>query len=241
MAYISTADVFDAGQGYQGGGGGPGFFAGLGGLFGRLRNGLGKFSFDPRSAYGKFNTAYQGVTNNPFWTKAGGIDGLGKLANVGGAVVQGGKAIGNLVSADQAQSNYDDLAKDIRMTAAANPLAYSNMSMADKKLLRQIKSGTSKNNFGNIMTGVTKGLPKILGNTALGFVTGGIPGAIIQGAGTAVNKGIEGYTSGTEESQGQLQALYDKLLQSEQEYNMMKRPTNLIGSGLQSRYMNQLW
>jgi len=214
---------------------------GLGGGLGKFRNFIGNPNFSLKGMFGSLNNAYKGQTGTDLWTKGAGIDGIGKLANIGGAIYQGGKAIGNLNAAGNADSDYNNTIKDIKMSAAANPMAMSALDISQKKLLRQARSGTAKNDMDNIMSGVGRGLPDIAKNAVLGFATGGVPGALIQGIGTAVNKGTEGYTQGTEEAQAKLQALYDRLNAAEQEYNMMRRPQGLYGAGLQSRYFNQLW
>lgn len=244
-AWVNSGKQAPIGAGIFGGTGTIGNRVGTaaGNLLGRTRNIFSNPNLSLKGMYSGLNNAYMANngTGNPLWTRAGGIDGIGKLANIGGALWQGGKALGNISSAANADKDLNETLKDIKISAASNPLAMSYLDLSQKKLLRQAKSGTHKNDLDNIMSGVGRGLPDILKNTALGFVSGGVPGAAIQGIGTAVNKGTEGYTQGTEEANAKLQALYDQLLASEQEYRRMKRPQGLVGAGLQSRYFDQLW
>ena len=134
------------------------------------------------------------------WNKNSGIAKVGKIANIGGGVYQGGKALSNLISLNAAGDDLDTLRSDILASAYNNPLSNDYLSADQKKLLRELKSGsysskTASNALGAGFGGALTSLPKALINAGLGFVTGGIPGAAIQGIGTLTNAGIQGATS----------------------------------------------
>lgn len=194
-------------------------------------------------------TKLKGVFNNlrskvpPFssiWNKQSGIQplGIGKGANIGSGIAQGVQGIQNLSNLGRAQADYNDLQGDILNAYYSNPLANSFLSPEQSKMIRQIKRGnlnegtTSSEGFWN---GIVGNLGDTLTGAGLGFVTGGIPGAIIGGAGGLINSGISGATQATQSNMDNLDALYQQLLDAQAQYNAMKRP-NITGMGIQQRY-----
>jgi hypothetical protein len=166
---------------------------------------------------------------------------VGQSANAISGIYQGGKAIKGIYDNVNSETDLNDLKKDIRLQMATNPMYDMYMDANDEKLLRKAKNGTLTNNWGGAAEGVMQGLPQAGLSALMGGLTGGIPGALIGGIGSLVNSGIQGYGQGTQEAQSQLQGLYDRLRQANEEYRMMKRPSGLRRAGLSTQYFNQLY
>lgn len=176
------------------------------------------------------------------WTTPGKGTSLGKLANIGSGVVQGGMAVKGLYDNYNIGRDFDSLKNDITLSMASNPMYDMYLTSEDEKYLRQMKNGTMTNdNWNNVADSVIKNLPSTLLQTGIGALTGGIPGAIINGVGGLANSGIQGYGQGTQEDISRLEGIYNRLKQAEEEYRAMKRPRGLSSAGLQSRYYNQLY
>ncbi len=215
----------------------------VGGKLGGFSNKLGNFSLQGITDYAKgVNQSYQAATGNPLWSKAGGIDKLGSLANMAGLLMQGGQAVSGLYDNDQQSGNLDDLISDIQASAYANPLADSYLTADQRRTLRDIKKDRFDDpSISDALGGAMKGVPKALLSAVGGYLTGGVPGAAIQGIGSLVNSGIQGYGSAIQDRDAELQALYEALSNAEQDYNSMRRPANLRGAGLSSRAYNSLY
>lgn len=215
----------------------------VGGKLGGISNKLGNFSLQGITNYAKgVNNSYQAATGNPLWSKAGGIDKIGGLANMAGLLMHGGQAVSGLYDNDQQSGNLDDLMSDIEASAYANPLANSYLTADQRRTLRDIqKDRFDDPSMSDAWNGVIKGVPKALLSAVGGYLTGGIPGAAIQGLGTLANAGIQGYGSAIQDKDAELQALYEALSNAEQDYNSMRRPANLRGAGLSSRAYNSLY
>ena len=166
---------------------------------------------------------------------------LGKLANWGTGIYQGGKAIKGIYDNVQSDNDLRSLKDDINISMASNPMYDMYLDASDEKLLRQMQNGTLNNSVDNIANGIMEGLPSSLLQAGTGFLAGGVPGALIGGIGGLLNSGISGYGQGTEEINAKLTGLYNKLKQAEEEYRSMKRPRGLSSAGLQSRYFNELY
>lgn len=239
-----------AGTNYLSGGTGAkkGLFGGfgasnVGNKLGGFSNALGNFSLQGVTDYAKgVNQSYQAATGNPLWSKSGGIDKLGGLANLAGILMQGGQAVSGLYDNDRQADNLDDLMSDIESSAYANPLASSYLNADQRRTLRDIqKDRFDDPSISDALGGAMKGIPKALLSAVGGYLTGGVPGAAIQGIGTLVNSGIQGYGSAIQDRDAELQALYEALSNAEQDYNSMRRPANLRGAGLSSRAYNSLY
>jgi len=166
---------------------------------------------------------------------------LGALSRWGMGLYQGGKALKGIYDNVNADSDLQNLQKDIRAQVASNPMYNMYLDAADEKLLRQSNNGTLTNGVGSAFEGVARGIPKALLSAVVGGATGGVGGAAIGGIGSLINSGIEGYGQGTAEASDKLQGLYDRLRQADQEYRTMKRPTGLRRAGLSTNYYNQLY
>ena len=224
------------------------FFGGLnaqnvGSKLGGFSNSLGNFSLKGVTDYAiGVNQSYQSATGNPLWSKAGGIDKIGNLANMAGLLMQGGQALSGFYNNSQQSGNLDDLMSDIQASAYSNPLVDSYLTADQRRTLRDIqKDRFDDPSASDAINGAIKGVPKALLSAVGGYLTGGIPGAAIQGIGTLINSGIQGYGSAIQDKDAELQALYEALSSAEQDYNSMRRPANLRGSGLSSRAYNSLY
>ena len=171
--------------------------------------------------------------------------GLGKvktIGNVGMGAYQGIKGLANLNKLSDAGSNLDDIKSQINMSAMSNPLYASYLDSGQKQLLRKVQNGTYGSGVGleGGLEGGLKGVPKAALSALAGWLIGGPWGAAINGVGTLVNSGLEGATKAKDKQAGDLQGLYAALSAAEQDYNSMRRPSNLMTSGLQRRYASQL-
>lgn len=213
-----------------------GLFAGLSGLrskFGAEKSLLGdKIDLSGLKGLGK------DIRATRLWD---GGPKISTAANWGMGLYQGGKALKGLYENISNEQDLDSLKKDVNLQIASNPMYDMYMDAGDEKLLRQMKNGTLTNNWSGALEGTVKGIPQA-GLTALmeGLV-GGIPGALIGGLGSLGNSAIQGYGQGTQEAQAQLQGLYGRLRQANEEYRTMKRPSGLRRAGLSTQYYNQLY
>lgn len=205
----------------------------------------------PTATTATAGTKLKGVFNNlrskvpplsisSMWNKQSGIQplGIGKGANIGSGIAQGIQGIQNLSNLGRTQADYKDLQGDILNAYYSNPLANSFLSPEQSKMIRQIKRGTLNEDTTpseGFWNGIVGNLGDTLTSAGLGFVTGGIPGAIIGGAGGLINSGISGATQATQSNMNNLDALYQQLLDAQAQYNAMKRP-NMTGMGIQQRY-----
>lgn len=202
--------------------------AGLGNAAARFGKAFGNIPGNLKNWFSQFNEGYKGVTNRDLWTAKGGIDGIGGLANLGGGIYHAMNSLNGISNLGSTNSDNRDLARDIKMSALSNPLATTYLDANQKRLLRQLQNGTFDNKSNRTATsdafsGILKDSPKLLKNVLLGFVSGGTPGAIIQGLGTAANSGISAANASKEDRASELQALYDQLSNAERDYNNQRR------------------
>lgn len=218
---------------------GTGGLGGVAGMFSNLRNRFGK----GKSLFGDVNMPnLKGLASDIRGTKLyEGGPSLGGLATTGMGLYQGANAMKGLYENIQSDSDLSSLRTDILSEIDSNPMYDMYLDAGDEKLLRQVRNGTTTNNFSNAASGAIKGIPQALLSTVIGGLVGGAPGAIVNGLGSLGNSAISGYGQGNAKTQSQLQGLYDRLRQASQEYRTMKRPSGLGTAGLQSRYFNQLY
>lgn len=214
----------------------------LGTMYGNLMNKLGQGMSNLKSGASKFATDYAAANNGaPLWNKTTGLDKIGKIGTVAGGAIQGLNAIRGFSDINDMESDYNSLLDDISSSAYANPMANMYLNNEQRKLLRDVQKGrTDDADAGDVVEGILKGIPQTLLNTGLGFATGGIAGAATQGIGSLVNSGIQGYQSGIGSNQAELEALYQTLLDAENDYNSMRRQ-NLKGAGLSRSAYNSLY
>lgn len=170
--------------------------------------------------------------------------GLGKvktLSQAGMGLYQGANALKGLSENVNKGSDYNSLKNDINLSVASNPMYDMYLDAADEKRLRQMRNGSLNNGIGGAIEGGVKGIPQALLSALVGGVLGGGAGAAINGIGSLVNSGIQGYGNSMDKATGELQGLYSKLRQADSEYKTMKRPTGLGRAGLSTHYFNQLY
>lgn len=166
---------------------------------------------------------------------------LGSLANLGSAAIQGVKGIKGVYDNIQGDTDYNDLKDKLGLAIASNPMYDMYLTSEDENYLRKMNNGTLKDNVSNVAEGAVKGIPSALLQAGAGYLTGGIPGAIINGVGGLANSAISGYNKGTQEASAKLSGIYDRLKQAESEYQNMRRPRGLSRAGLSSNYYNNLY
>lgn len=167
---------------------------------------------------------------------------LGTLANIGSGIYQGVNTIKNINDTIDTNDTYDDIVRAIKKSAFANPMHSSYLTADQRDMLFRLNNGSYDSpNIGDILTGVGKSIPQALLAAAGGFASGGTIGAAINGLGSLASGGFQGWNNASQDKQSELQGLYQTLLDAEQDYNNMRRPTNLRSSGLQRRYSNSLY
>ena len=163
---------------------------------------------------------------------------VGKLIPWGVGAYQGLNALGELSEMSDLNEDADSLTSKILTSAAGNPLINSYLTSDDLALLGKLQRGSydasadlgdATSNLGNLLSGA--------GTGALMGLAGGVPGAIIGGMGGLVNGGSENMNAETTNNTARLEALYQNLLNAEQQYKSMRRP-NFSGLGIQQRYQN---
>ena len=184
------------------------------------------------------NATREKLVNNPLLGQ--GSPSISNIANIGGGIYHGINALSGLNSNASSQKDLESLKRDITL-ATTNPMYDMYLNAADEKLLREMNNSNTSGNWTAAGNNIMNSIPQALLNAGLGFLTGNIPGAVIQGIGTLANAGIQGYGQGTEEQYNKLQGLYDKLQRANDDYRSMKRPRGLRQAGLQSQYFNQLY
>lgn len=191
---------------------------------------------------GKVPNLHQLASNIRNTKLVNGMPSLGNMANIGMGIYQGIQGVKNIADYSSIQKETNDLKRDIREAIATNPMYSMYLDPSDKRLLRQFeRGGVPGENLGGAFEGIAKGLPQTLLTTGIGALMGGPAGAAIGGIGGLANSALSGYNQGSLDSQAKLQALYSKLQQAGEDYRMMKRPSGLLGAGLQTRYFNQLY
>lgn len=170
---------------------------------------------------------------------------ISTLANTAGLAYQGINAYKGLSDISNTRQDLRDLRKDILAASLSNPMAGEYLDQEQQDLLRDVKNGrldsrSTGDQVSSAFENIGNSIPKALLNTLIGGVTGGLPGAAIQGIGTLANAGIQGANTTNEEKKAKLQDLYETLRQGQLDYKSMKRPGNILTSGLRNSYRNQL-
>lgn len=163
---------------------------------------------------------------------------IGKYIPYGVGIYQGLDALGGLSEMSDLNADADTLTSQILTSAAGNPLISNYLTSDDLSLLGKLQRGSydasadlgdATSNLGNLLTGA--------GSGALMGLAGGVPGAIVGGIGGLINSGIDNMNAETTNNTARLEALYQNLLNAEQQYKSMRRP-NFNGLGIQQRYQN---
>lgn len=170
----------------------------------------------------------------------GKVTNLGKWGNVASGVMQGIDAAKGISNYQDVKTDNEDLMSDIQVAAMGNPLLSSYLTSDQLDLLGDIQDGrynASNAGIDTFLNGAVGGLGQAVPAAAMGFITGGIPGAIIGGAGSLINSGVDSLSSEAGQNTAELQALYQALQDAEMQYKSMKRP-NFTGLGIQQQYQN---
>lgn len=147
---------------------------------------------------------------------------LGGYANIANVALQGINAAQGLGNLSDAKTETDDLTADIVASAMNNPMVDYDLTADQKQLLSQLRRGTYDSDVG--LGDVD--LLGALGDVGMGVLTGaagGVPGMIIGGVGGLVNSGIGDLSNAQARKNAELQALYEALQESNQNYGNMRR------------------
>lgn len=215
----------------------------------------GAFFGDPNSLknmFSKWKGKASGLGNkaaglidptNYGWSKGSGLKmfgkNVGKWGNVAGGVMQGIDALQGIGDYSDTLNSNEDLMSKIQTSAMGNPLLSHYLTTDQLNLLGDIQDGrySSDASFDDFISGAASGLGGAAVGAGLGFLTGGIPGAVIGGAGSLINSGIDNLSASAGQNTAELQALYQALMDAEMQYKSMKRP-NFTGLGIQQQYQN---
>ena len=184
------------------------------------------------------NKGLKGVFNkqNFGWSKGKGLKAfgknVGKWGNVAGGAIQGISALSNINQLDSAKSTTEDLQNQILNAYNSNPMAGLYLTADQKSQLRNLKNSGADTSidFGDILPNDIGDFISPLIQGGLGFATGGIPGAIIGGAGGLINGGLENATEAQQAQNAELEALLASLEDAEMQYQQLLR------SGAQRRF-----
>lgn len=226
-----------------------GMAGGLKDFFGKAKGWGSKAAPNAKAEFSKFfggkgtNLGLSMAPEGFDWSSKTGAKLFGK--NVGKAVpwisgaIEGIDAISGIADYANVQADNDKLMSQITASAMGNPLLSSYLTSDQMALLNKIRRGGYSDDAGldDVFGGVIQGLPGTIGKTALGFVTGGVPGAIVSGVGGLLNSGIDSLSSASGQNTAELQALYQALMDAEAQYRSMRRP-NFTGLGIQQQYQN---
>lgn len=215
----------------------PGLFARLMGKFGDGKT-IGPDIFKNGLSLDGIKNASSAVRN----TNLMGLGKIGDISNIGMGAYQGIQGIKNANEISNADEDYKDMASKVRLAAMSNPMYASYLNAGEKNLLRKVQNGTYAEGSGlsSGLEAIPGAVPKALLSAAGGAFMGGPVGAAIGGLGTLLNAGLKGAAEGKNRKTSELQGLYQTLTDAEQDYNSMRRPSNLNRAGLQRRYYNQL-
>jgi hypothetical protein len=164
---------------------------------------------------------------------------VGKGFNIASTAMHAADALSGWSDYQKTQGANEDLMSKIRLSAMGNPLLSSYLTSEQLNLLGDVKSGRydTSADSSDFIDGIQSNLGQAIPAALMGLVTGGVPGAIIGGAGTLVNAGIDNLTTASGQNTAELQALYQALQDAEAQYKSMKRP-NFTGLGIQQQYRN---
>lgn len=167
--------------------------------------------------------------NNFGWNKGSGLKAfghnVGKWGNVAGGIVQGVQALSGASKLGKTRKGIDTTVDDILTMYAKNPLAVSYLTEDQKNTLRNLKNGAYGKgaSFKDYLPNSVGDVLRPMLGAGIGFLTGGIPGALINGIGGHVNEGIINANESQQKKLTDLNALYDVLQQAELEHQMLQR------------------
>ena len=150
--------------------------------------------------------------------------------NTMAAIGQGVGALSNISKLSQGASNLDDLRGQVLNSYSAANAPYYNLDPSQMSKIRRLQRGytdADKPGLGDAVSNIGSSLPSILMQAGAGFMSGGVPGAIINGIGGAVNAGLEGVNKKQQQKAAELESLYGSLMQANASINnrrMMQQP-----------------
>lgn len=134
------------------------------------------------------------------------------------AAFQAFDAIKNFENLDDNTAATEDLLADIRAAAANNRMLYYDLSPDQLALLRNVSAG----NYDNEWDLSDLSISSMLGGGLTGALTGiagGLPGMVVNGLAGVFNAGLEDISQGVAADNAELEALYQAIVASNQEYN----------------------
>lgn len=147
---------------------------------------------------------------------------VGKYLTIGNALYQGFNAAQGLQDLSDAGDLSEDTIADILTSAANSPTIQYDLSADQLNTLRELKSGSYDDSVG--LDDID--LLGMLGDAGMGALMGlggGIPGIVIGALGGAVNSGIGDLNQAQGQSNAELEALYQAVLDSERQYNQLRK------------------
>jgi hypothetical protein len=127
-----------------------------------------------------------------------------------------GKGLKNF---SKAKDQTEDIMSDIVTASYNNPMLQYDLDAEQLKLLRQLRNNRYSNDpdidWSDTIGGAIKG--------GLYGISGGIPGVVIGALGGGANAAVNSLSDAQAASNDELEALYDAILQSEQEYNALRK------------------
>ena len=150
--------------------------------------------------------------------------------NAAAAIGQGVGAVSNISKLSQGASNMSDLRGQVLNAYSAANAPYYNLDPSQMSKIRRLQRGyedADKPGIGDAISGIGSNIPSILMQAGMGFLSGGVPGAIINGVGGAVNSGLEGVNKKQQQKAAELESLYGSLMQANASINnrrMMQQP-----------------
>lgn len=211
------------------------------GAFDRLKNffkgnsGSGGKFFAPGTSQ-QFSSFMNTAANPQFsWNRTSGIQGwgknLGKGFNVANTLYQGYNAAKGLQDWSEAKDMTSETISDLIAASYNDPMIQYNLNADQMDLLRQLRRGT----YDSDASLDDVDLLGVLGGAVKGGVmglAGGVPGAIIGAIGGGGNALISDLNQAQDLTNSELDALYQAVLESEAQYNTIKKQrayTNLAG------------
>lgn len=193
--------------------------------------GAGDKVFKPGGFFSKgggLGDALSGLANpqldydlNNFGLEAYGKN-IGKYLTIGNALYQGFNAAQGLQDLSEAGDLSEDTVADILTSAANSPTISYDLTADQLNTLRELKNGVYDDSVGVDDIDLL-GMLGDAGMGALMGIGGGIPGIIVGALGGAINSGIGDLNQAQGQSNAELEALYQAVLESERQNNQLRK------------------
>lgn len=209
-----------------------------GGAFDQLKNWFGgaKNKFFAPGTGGRFGNFINNLSSPQFnWSSSSGLQGWGKnlggYARFGTAALHGYNAIKGMEKMSDLRDTSDDISSDIVSASYNNPMLHYDLTSDQMKLLRDLRNDRYDGEVGFNDINKTDVLTEALKGGAMGIV-GGLPGMVLGAVGSGANAVINGMNEAQSDKIDELEALYQAIMESEQQYNALKKQrayANLAG------------